>query len=74
MFDEIATRKSLESFFISKNEYFTFAYDDGEKVVGYCILSADKLEMPEVGELSEYTNHTFKMTSKLEKALKKPLI
>lgn len=71
MFDEIASEKSLESFLIPKNEYFAFAYDNERKVVGYCILSADKLEMLEVGELNEYTNHAFKMTSKSEKALKK---
>lgn len=71
VFDEIASGKSLESFLIPKNEYFAFASDNGGKVVGYCILSADKLEMLEVGELNEYTNHAFKMTSKSEKALKK---
>lgn len=73
MFEEISAGKSLESFLVPKNEYFAYAYDDSGKVVGYCILSADKLEVQEVGELNEYTNRAFKMTAKSEKALKKSL-
>lgn len=73
MFEEISAGKSLESFLVPKNEYFAYAYDDSGKAVGYCILSADKLEVQEVGELNEYTNRAFKMTAKSEKALKKSL-
>ena len=51
MLAEISRGKSLESFLIPKNQYFAFAYN-GNKAVGYCILS-DKLEMQEVGELNE---------------------
>lgn len=67
MFAEISRGKSLESFLIPKNQYFAFAYN-GDKVVGYCILS-DKLEMQEVGELNEFNNPTLRMNSKATKAL-----
>ena len=67
MFTEISHGKSLESFLIPKNQYFAFAYD-GDKVVGYCILS-DKLEMQEVGELNEFNNPTLRLNSKATKAL-----
>lgn len=67
MLAEISHGKSLESFLIPKNQYFAFAYD-GDKVVGYCILS-DKLEMQEVGELNEFNNPALRLNNKATKAL-----
>ena len=67
MLAEISRGKSLESFLIPKNQYFAFAYD-GNKAVGYCILS-DKLEMQEVGELNEFNNLALRLNNKAAKAL-----
>lgn len=67
MLAEISRGKSLESFLIPKNQYFAFAYD-GNKAVGYCILS-DKLEMQEVGELNEFNNPALRLNNKATKAL-----
>lgn len=67
MLAEISRGKSLESFLIPKNQYFAFAYD-GNKAVGYCILS-DKLEMQEVGKLNKFNNPALRLNSKATKAL-----
>lgn len=67
MLAEISRGKSLESFLIPKNQYFAFAYD-GNKAVGYCILS-DKLEMQEVGKLNEFNNPVLRLNNKAAKAL-----
>ncbi len=71
MFAEISRGKSLESFLTSKNQYFAIAYDNSGNAIGYCILSAEKLEMQEVGKLNGATDSTLKLNDKAVKELNK---